>query len=263
MPIEIINNIKINYRVTGEGDPLLLIHGLGSSGRDWELQAGYFARHYRVITYDLRGHGQSSKAPGPYSVELFAEDTAKMLQKIDLPPAHVLGISLGGMVAFQLTLSFPQLVRSLIIVNSTPELIPRGIKDHLWILQRNLIVRLFGLRKIGQVLGYHFFPHDHQKGLRDIFIDRWGENHKRSYLEAMRAIYNWSVLDQLDKISIPTLVVGADGDYFPTADKEAYTLRIPGAELVIIDDARHALPAEKPAEFNQAVERFLDRIAEG
>ena len=239
------------------GNPLLLIHGLGSSSRDWELQVSHFAQNFQVITMDLRGHGKSSKAPGPYSMDLFARDTASLLEALDCFPAHILGISLGGMVAFQLALDYPALVKKLVIVNSVPELVPRSLSERLSYWQRLIIIRFVGMEKMGQVLAERFFTEPGQKPLREIFIQRWAENHKPSYLAALKAAYGWSVRERLGEISAPTLVVGADGDYFPTPDKEAYTDLMPTANLVVIENSKHALPAEKPQEFNQVVERFL------
>ena len=257
MPKINLGNINLHYEISGEGDPVLLIHGLGSSCQDWELQVDYFSRNYRVITIDLRGHGKSEKPPGPYSIPLFTEDTARLLKELKCSPAHILGISLGGMVAFQLAISFPEVVKSLIIVNSTPDLVPKTLKDRLGIWQRYLIVQFMGLRKLGEVLGDRFFPDPDQSVLRDIFIERWAENHKPSYMEAMKAVVGWSVLNQLKEIKAPTLVIGADGDYFPIEEKEAYTKRISGARLKIIENTRHALPADKPEVFNQTVIDFL------
>jgi pimeloyl-ACP methyl ester carboxylesterase len=77
----------------------------------------------------------------------------------------------------------------------------------------------------------------------------------------MKAVIGWSVTEKLGEISCPTLVIGADGDYFPTSDKEIYTKKIPGAELIIVKDSLHALPAEKPGEFNQIVVDFLERVS--
>ena len=78
MPTIQINGIAEHYEIFGQGQPILFIHGLGSSSRDWEYQIDYFSKMYRVITIDVRGHGQSDKPPGPYSVPLFAADTAKL-----------------------------------------------------------------------------------------------------------------------------------------------------------------------------------------
>jgi pimeloyl-ACP methyl ester carboxylesterase len=251
---------KIHYQIWGKGDPLLLIHGLGSSSRDWELQIPEFSQQYQVIGLDLRGHGVSGKPPGPYSIPLFAEDTVRLLRKLDAVPAHVLGISLGGMVAFQLAVDFPDLTRSLIVVNSTPSMIPRSIWDKVSLLQRLLIIRLFGLRKMGQVLAERFFPYPEQDGLKEIFIQRWAENHRPSYLEALKAVAGWSVKDRLGEIQAPTLVLGADQDYFPLEEKIEYAGLIPDSRVVIVEDSRHALPAEKPKEFNRIVLDFLAGI---
>jgi len=257
MPLIESGGIQIYYQIQGQGDPLLLIHGLGSSSRDWEMQVPCLATHFRVITMDLRGHGQSEKPPGPYSMSSFAGDAAGLLLSLDSFPAHVLGISLGGMVAFQMALDFPELISELVIVNSVPDLIPRGIGDRLGYWQRVLIIHLFGLKKMGQVLAKRFFTEPEQEPLREIFVKRWSENHKPSYLASLKAAYGWSVRDRLGQIKSRTLVIGAEKDYFPTGDKEAYTSLIPDARLVVIDNSNHALPAERPQEFNKVVAGFL------
>ena len=256
-----LGEIEIYYEISGRGDPLLLIHGLGSSTRDWEMQLPEFSSHFQVISIDLRGHGRSGKTPGPYSIPLFAEDTARLISGLGLESAHILGISLGGMVAFQLALDHPELVRSLVIVNSVPELIAHNFKDRIDCWKRLLIVRLFGLEKMGQVLAERFFIEPEQEGLREVFVQHWAENHKPSYLASLKAAFGWSVLGRLGEIQTPTLVIGAEGDYFPNAEKEHYTGLMPNAELVIVENSRHALPAEKPKEFNKIVENFLIEVS--
>jgi len=257
MPYFTSGDIKTFYEIHGRGDPLLLIHGLGSCSRDWEMQIGSFADHFTVITIDLRGHGRSEKPPGPYDMTRFAGDAASLLEGLGISPAHVLGISLGGMVAFQLVLDYPSLVQKLVIVNSVPALVPCGIGDLLGYWNRMLIINIMGMEKMGRVLAKAFFPEPGQFELREIFVRRWSENHKPSYRASLKAAYGWSVRERLGEIRVPTLVIGADGDYFPTAAKEAYTALIPGAKLEVIENSKHALPAEKPDEFNQVVEAFL------
>ena len=132
-----------------------------------------------------------------------------------------------------------------------------SLKDRIALWQRLMIVRLMGMKKMGKVLAERFLPGPEFDELRQVFIKRWAQNHKPAYLEAMKAVVGWSVLERLGEINCPALILGSDGDYFPMVEKEAYTRRIPGAKLVIIQNSRHALPAEKPEEFNDAVERFL------
>ncbi|HSF81066.1 MAG TPA: alpha/beta hydrolase, partial [Anaerolineales bacterium] len=179
MPEIEVNGIELNYEVSGQGQPIFFIHGLGSAGRDWEYQVDYFAQHYQVITYDVRGHGKSAKPRGPYSVPLFAADAASLIKALKIEPVHVVGISMGGMIAFQLAVSAPELLRSLIIVNSAPELVVKTLAERIQLLQRLLIVRLFGMRQMGQVLSRRLLPKEEHAPLRRLFVQRWAENDRR------------------------------------------------------------------------------------
>jgi pimeloyl-ACP methyl ester carboxylesterase len=261
MPYINIGEIDLFYGIHGDGETLILIHGLGSSSQDWELQLPSFTEHYQVITSDLRGHGRSNKPPGPYSMKLFANDIADLIRELGIGPAHILGISLGGMVAFQLVLDYPDLVQSLVITNSTVDMVPKTLNERLALWKRVWIVRLMGMKKMGQVLAERFLPDPDQEELREVFIQRWGENDKKAYLESLKGIVGWSVLDRLNEIRCPTLIIGADGDYFPVEEKEAYASMIPSAKLVIVENSLHALPAEKPNEFNSIVLDFLLEIS--
>jgi len=98
MPTARVNDIELYYETAGEGEPLLLLHGLGSSVRDWERQIPEMAKSYRVIACDVRGHGRSEKPPGPYSMSQFARDVAGLLRALDIPSVHICGLSIGGMI---------------------------------------------------------------------------------------------------------------------------------------------------------------------
>jgi pimeloyl-ACP methyl ester carboxylesterase len=257
MPTIHTNDIALYYETTGAGQPLVFIHGLGSSTRDWELQVAEFAKQYQVITFDLRGHGRTEKPAGPYSMALFAADMAGLLKALSVEAAHVVGLSLGGGVAFQLVADAPDLVKTLTIVNSAPELVLRSFKDRLAIWQRLLIVRLMGMKKMGEVLAPRLFPKSEHEAIRQLFVERWAENDQRAYLNALRALIGWSVTERLGAIRCPTLVIAADQDYTPVSHKEAYVAKIPSAQLVVIADSRHATPIEQPQKFNATLAEFL------
>lgn len=259
MPQARVNNIKLHYEVTGQGEPLLFIHGLGSSGRDWAPQVSHFAADYQVVTVDLRGHGRSTKPSGAYSIKQFADDVAKVMHQLKIIPAHVIGVSLGGMVAFQLTIDAPALVRSLTIVNSGPEIVPRTWKEHVQVWQRLLLARVFSMQRMGQYIADRMFPKPEQEELRRGFVQLWAENDPRAYRASLRAAIGWSVTDRLKEIHSPVLVLTASDDYFPVELKRAYAALIPRAEVVVIPDTRHALPVEKPAKFNAALREFLQK----
>jgi pimeloyl-ACP methyl ester carboxylesterase len=259
MPTLHLKDINLTYEVVGEGEPLLFIHGLGSSHGDWEAQVGFFADRYQVIVFDVRGHGESSKPAGPYSVGLFAADTVSMLNALGIGPVHAVGISMGGMIALQLALDHPEMVRSLVVVNCGAEFVVRSLKERMQVWQRFIIVRLLGMRKMGGVLSERLFPKPEQEGLRAVFVERWARNDPRAYQEAMRAIVGWSVVDRLGDIGCPTLVIASDEDYTPVEGKKAVVDQIPGAELVVIEDARHAVTAERPEQFNAVLDGFLSK----
>ncbi len=252
-----IDGLTFFYEEQGRGEPVLLLHGLGSSTQDWELQMEALAGSYRVVAIDLRGHGRSSKPRGPYSVPMFAADTTAVLQALDISAAHIIGISLGGMIAFQMALDAPKMVKSLVIVNSVPELIPRTFKDWWTLWQRAAITQLMGMRRMGEFLAPRLFPKPEQADLRQLIADRWAQNDKQAYMAAARSFVGWSVVADLDKIHCPTLVVSADEDYWPISIKEAYTARMPNARLILFEDSRHATPIDQPEKFNTVVLAFL------
>ncbi len=265
MPKLTIADLELYVETIGQGQPLLFIHGLGSSTRDWEYQVSFFAAAYQVVTYDLRGHGQTGKPPGPYSIPLFAADTEALIRRLNLGPTHVVGLSLGGAIAFQLALDAPDLVKSLVIVNSGPEIPVRTLKERLRLLiafiSRQALVRLRGMRKMGEVLADRLLPEPEQAHLHHTFIERWAANDKRAYLAAMVAFRGWSVVERLPSITCPTLVVAAANDYTPIAFKEAYTAKMPQAELAVIPNSRHLTPIEKPLLFNEILLNFLKKEA--
>ncbi len=257
MPTISVNNTQLYYKERGSGDPLLLLHGLGSSAHDWQLQLNAFALHYRVIAPDMRGHGRSDKPRGPYSVPLFAADAAAFMRALNLPPAHVVGLSMGGMIAFQLAVDAPQLLKSLVVINSASELVPRTWAEKKDLFTRLLIAHLMGMRKMGQFLGKRLFPEPQQAELRRIFAKRWAQNNKRAYLASFHALIGWSVTERLEKIQCPTLVVAGDMDFFPLPYKREYTAKIPRAKLVVIPNSRHATPVDQPEKFNAVLKTFL------
>jgi pimeloyl-ACP methyl ester carboxylesterase len=201
----IIDGLEIHYEIHGQGPPLLLIHGLGSSTRDWEFQ---------------RDH--------------FAADTASLLRQLGTAPAHVVGLSMGGMIAFQFALDAPDLVRTLTIVNSAPEVVVRSWQQRLQLLQRRLILRFLGMRAMGRLLARRLLPAPEHAALRQTFGDRWAENDARAYRDAFSALIGWGV-----------------------SDKRAWVARMPNASLVVLPDSRHAVPVERPQLFNAALDRFL------
>jgi pimeloyl-ACP methyl ester carboxylesterase len=259
MPFKRINDIDMYYEDKGDGEPLLLIHGLGSSTRDWELQVPVFSERYRVITVDLRGHGQTDKPKEPYSIKLFADDTVQLLGELHALPAHIVGLSLGGIVAFQIAVDDPAKVKSLTIINSCPEMIVHTFHELIEFWRRIIIIQLLGMRRLAVFLCGRLFPEPHQEEVRYEAVNRLAANDKRAYINTLRAISGWSVTDRLDRITCPTIIMSGDMDFLPMPTKESCVSRITNSELTIIDNSRHVTPVDQPEKFNSALNTFLSK----
>ena len=248
MPMCTLGDIQVYYEIAGAGPPLLLIHGLGSSARDWEFQVPASAPAFQVIAADLRGHGRSSKPRGRYRIPQFADDMAALLRALGTAPAHVIGLSLGGMVALELALRCPDLVRSLVIINSGPEAPAQTLRERLGLvgiyLRRVATVRLRRMRALGESLARDLLPEPGQAVLRRTFVERWAANDPRAYLAALGAIGGWSARQRLPALRCPTLVISADADYTPVDYKVAYCAAIPQGELAVIAGSRHLTPID-------------------
>ncbi len=257
MPLIAANQTNLYYEMSGTGEPLVFIHGLGSSTRDWEPQVAEFSKSYQVITLDLRGHGRSDKPAGPYQMAMFAADTAGLLAGLGVRPAHIVGISLGAAVAFQFALDYPERVRTLTIVNSGPSLGGTPQQAEAEVNRRVGIVQQMGMRAMGQALSPNLFPKPEHAALREKFNESWAENDPQAYIAATRSMLGWDVTARLGAITCPVLVIAADGDYTPVAAKEACVKLLPNARLRVIPDAHHATPIERPEAFNAALAEFL------
>lgn len=250
--------ITVSHEVHGSHGPLvLLLHGLGSRGEDWVFQIEALQGEYRVVTPDLRGHGDSPSAPGWPTLRDLAADVAGLLRQMGGRRSHVVGLSLGGGVALQMGLDFPDLVESLTIVNAAATL--RVPFQRLPGAFGRMALLLSGRRRwLGEWVAAGLFPRDDQLQLREVAAERIAENLRRNYLKAIIAILRFDLRKQVHLIRAPTLVIAGElDDTMPLHPKEELTRAIPGARLKVIEDSGHATPLDAPDEFNQILLEFL------
>jgi 3-oxoadipate enol-lactonase len=256
------NDAELFYEEAGSGEPVLLLHGLGSSTLDWEAQIEALKGSFRVIAMDARGSGKSRdllKPGGPFTLKQFAADASALLDHLGAAPAHVVGLSMGGMIAFQLAVDSPRHVRTLTIINSGPELVPRTPAELKAFRMRRMISRLFGPRGMSRLLAKRLFPNPAHDDKRKLFRERMALNSKRAYIASQEALFGWSVLDRIGAIDAPTLAVSSDQDYTPVAVKELWAKRMKNAQVKVVADAHHALPIEAPEKLNPVLLEFLGR----
>jgi pimeloyl-ACP methyl ester carboxylesterase len=271
MPFARVNDLNFYYEVCG-GEPgrerggpagaVLCLHGLGSSAADWALQVPVFAAQYRVITVDLRGHGRSQDGGLRYTIAQLADDVAALLAQLKEPPAHVVGLSLGGCVAQALALRYPERVRSLVLVNTFARLQPAGLRGTGRLMRRVWLFVAAPMPKVAEYVAAGLFPKPEQRAIYAEAVARLSRNQKRPYLASMRAIVGFDVRSQLGQLRCPTLVISGDRDRtVPRAAIEALSRGIPGAKFVLIEDSGHATPYDQPQAFNRVVMGFVEGVA--
>lgn len=258
MPGLNVNDITLHYVRTGSGSPVVLLHGLGSSGEDWEYQIGEFSNDYELIVPDFRGHGQTTKPAGPYSIAQFAGDIAALIEGLRLGPVRIVGISLGGMVGFQLVADRPDLVERLIVVNALPAFEVIRFSQRVQLAIRKAITRRLSMEKIGGVLSKRLLPNDDMADKRATMVERWARNDKTAYQATFQAILDWDgVADAMATTEVPIAVISSELDYIGIEDKEPYIEAMPTASSLVIEGAHHAVPAEYPRRFNETLRDLL------
>ena len=255
-----LGDVRLAYSVEGEGAPVLLLHGHGGWRDCWELQVAALAPRYRTLRMDLRGHGESSKPAGPYTMSQLAADAAAVLRHAAGAPSHVLGHSLGGAVALQLALDAPELVRSLVIINSQACLArPRGIA-RMATAGSTLVPRLLGFRLHARAIAAGYLPGRHLAGRRAQLIEAWSRNDLAGYLAAASATVDFDVRARLGEISVPVLVAGSDRDVLPWEAKRALASGVKRGRLVRISGSRHIALWDQPAALNREILEFLASV---
>ncbi len=255
-----LNGVRIWYTEHGSGEPLLLLHGLGSSSDDWLLQIPAFSSRWRVIAPDLRGHGRTPLPDAALTIEQMAADMAELLERLDARPAHLLGLSMGGCVALALALARTDDVRSLILVNTGAAIRLSG-RRYLRGLTRVIALLVGGSPAMARVVARGLFPDPDQALLRQEATARLSQVDRRAYLRAARALLRFDVRPRLAEIRCPTLVVAGAADQTLGPQPTRYLAEhIPNARLTIIPRSRHVTPVDQPDAFNRTALNFLEEI---
>jgi pimeloyl-ACP methyl ester carboxylesterase len=183
---------------------------------------------------------------------------ADLLTEMEDNPAHVVGISMGGIIAQQLMLDHPQMVRKLVLVNTFSVLRPKQLSGWFYFLQRFLLVHLLGLPAQAQFVARRIFPGTDQQAMRDLLVERISRADPRAYRAAMRSLGLFNSSKRLREIAVPTLVITSDHDTTVPMDSQKFLVdNISLARQVVIQDAGHAVTIDQPDTFNIALLEFL------
>ncbi len=268
MPRAAVNGIHIFYEVHGTGEPLILIAGMGADHRSWFCQIGAFGKHYRVITLDGRGIGKTDRPPGLYSFKTLADDVVGLMDHLDIEKAHLLGESLGGIVAQEIAIAFPHRVDKLVLASST---VGTGVEHEV----HPALMKAYGRQSSSTETDFDSSKVDVGKAMRAMISLSFNSRIYRVAMslmatlyvrpsafkgmaEQIKAISTHSTLDRLHLIKSATLVIMGTGDRIvPPGMSELLASRISNARLVKIDGGSHAVRVEMRKRFNREVLAFL------
>jgi len=263
MPTTRVNDVELYYELHGpeDADVLVLSNGVLMSTASWAAQVPVLSKEYRVLLYDCRGMWQSEHPPGPYSMEMHADDLAALLKELDIEKAHIGGISYGGEISLIFGMKYPELTRSLVIASSVSHIEPllEGFIQG-WIAATRA--------RDPEMLFQVTYPLNFSEG----WIAANGEALKaarkrykdldfNAFLELLISFSELDITADLHTISAPTLVICGEADLLkPRKYAEIITGAIEGAELVLVPEAGHAVCWEQPVLFNELILGFLKRV---
>jgi len=247
-----VNDIELYYEVYGEGEPLILCHGWMDDCSIWKSQIEFFAKKYKVIVYDHRGHGKSDKPEKNYSIQTLSNDLYSLIQKLNLEKIMIMGNSMGGMTAMVFALGHPDKVSKLVLVGTTARM-AFSIRVQLWIMMHILPYESFARG----VIDYKYYEPSEQV-IKEA-MERALRTPKYAAHEcSLEFTKNYDSRDRISKIKVPTLIIVGDKDKItPVEMSQHLSRKIEGSKLEIIPNSKHIPMIDKVKELNEITEKFI------
>lgn len=267
MPTIKVNGAGIFYEEFGSGrETIVFAHGLLMNHTMFEEQINALKDQYRCIAFDFRGQGKSEVSKEGYDMETLFLDTAELIQQLNAAPCHFAGLSMGGFVGLRLGIRKPELLKSLILIETSAD--PEPDKNLPKYKTLNFIARWFGLKLvINQVLPILFaepFLTDPEKRSKlKIWKKNILSNHRIGITKAVKGvIYREGVSNQIHQIKVPTLIIVGEQDVatVPEKSKKMHSL-IENSKLEMIPNAGHSSTIEEPKAVSKAIINFLEAIS--
>jgi pimeloyl-ACP methyl ester carboxylesterase len=263
MAFQNVNGIQIYYEEYGKGFPLVLINGLAFPMDLWYLQIEALCPHFRVIAMDNRGIGLTDQPDQEYTIAQMASDTAELLKSLGIEKAHVAGLSMGGFIAQQLTLTYPEMVDHLVLIATGTG----GPKLHqasrpFWD-EANKVLQGLKAREI--------YREDMILMTAPGFLERYPDRFEKSialrlkkiqplsaFLRQQKAAHAFDSNDRIGRILKPTMVILGDKDrLFPIELSEDFRRKLPNARFIVYKNCGHAILLEKGEELSKDILAFL------
>ena len=260
-----INGCNYYYEIHGAGNETIVFsHGLLWSGRMFEKQVAHLKDRYRIVTYDHRGQGQSEGTESGYDMDALYEDTVQLIEKLELGKVHFAGLSMGGFVGLRLAARRPELIKSLVLMETTAQDEPNKLKY--WFL--NTIVKLMNIKivtkPVMKIMFSDKFLNDKNKTKEKEKLKKELQSLPKTIVRAVEGvIHRKGVEDELKNIKCPTLImVGTQDKATVPAKAEFMHSKIANSELKYIEGGGHTGCIEEPEQFNKNLDEFYTRVTQ-
>jgi pimeloyl-ACP methyl ester carboxylesterase len=259
--VNLPNGLRLHYL---DGNPtaspiVFLLHGLGADSSSWQLQIpALTAAGYRVIAPDAPGFGQSGFTRQAIGIAGVSRQILELMNALEINAFHLVGISMGGVLALQLALDAPGRVKKLVLVNTFAKLKLVNLRSLPYYLLRFILVHTLGLPTQARAVAARVFPDPNQHELRQVLIEQISQANPQAYRGMMRSLARFNASQRLAEIACPTLVVtGAADSTVPPGNQSQLSQGISCAKHIVINDAGHAVTIEQPGRFNEILLEFL------
>ncbi len=274
-----VNGIKLCYDIRGDGDPVILIHGFSDRKEHWRGQIDALSEHFKVIRLDNRGAGKSDRPDGEYSMKIYSSDLNGLMEFLEIEKAHIVGHSIGGMIAQNFAILYPNRINKLILINSFPGLKPPGepIDDAIKMYKENAVagqeainkdpVNAFinGAKPSYSRIFWKEMKEDPKKKFHGIWSVEDLVDEKISYgptakdlINQVHAISTHNTYKRLHEIQKEVLIISAEKDKScPKSMGEKIHELIPNSKFIVIEKAAHQSILERAPEINRHILEFL------
>ncbi|NHJ25748.1 MAG: alpha/beta hydrolase [Candidatus Lokiarchaeota archaeon] len=270
-----VNGLKVCYRVDGDGYPLILIHGFGSKKESFMAQVPTLSQKFKVLTYDARGAGKTERPNNPYSMDMFADDLKALMDYLKFKKAHLLGLSMGGMIALTFTIKYPSMVNKLILINTLAKF-PEDFDPEAYIQSRIKSIELMKQmpeKSFWDSTQFGFYPKFRRKMKENPNLKFYGlwsvqdliEYYKtdsptpqdiRNLAASFKTYYAY---DRINEIKHRALLLTASHDKLVPKEKMIELHKIMANSIIeVIEKAGHESAKEKAPEVNEYIINFLE-----
>ncbi len=262
MPYRNVNGLRMHYRIVGDGPPLVLIMGLSGDLTWWEPLVRELEDSFRLVLFDNRGAGLTEKPDEKYTIPMFAADTVGLMTALDIPKAHIFGVSMGGMIAQEIVLGHPDRVDRLVLgcthAGGKSFIMPSGEAVQAMTLTRGKSLEEIARQNMVILFGPKF---RHQNpAFIEATVARFVENPptRKPFSQQFWAAIAHDCHDRLADIRKPALILTGDADVLiPPANSEVLRKGIPGSRLVTLPDAGHVFFIEAAGETGRILREYL------